>query len=96
MAEAIAIDGIINTTPNNVHLETTRQAAEAGATADLPLRSPGMGYQVIVPGLNEPEADQVQVARTYAVSENAFEALGMTLLRGRIFAASDGPPECPD
>ncbi|MAF50135.1 MAG: Gfo/Idh/MocA family oxidoreductase [Rhodospirillales bacterium] len=24
------IDGIVNTTPNNVHLETTRQAAEAG------------------------------------------------------------------
>ena len=25
-----SIEGVINTTPNNVHLETTRQAAEAG------------------------------------------------------------------
>ena len=30
LLEDDSIDAIINTTPNNIHLETTKQAAEAG------------------------------------------------------------------
>ena len=40
------IDGIINTTPNHAHLETTAAAARAGVRAHPPgadLRSPGRG-----------------------------------------------------
>ena len=43
------IDGIINTTPNNVHLETTKQAAEAGKHVflDKPIaNSVGEGMQI--------------------------------------------------
>lgn len=44
-----SIDGIINTTPNNVHLETTAQAAEAGKHVflDKPIaNSVGEGMQI--------------------------------------------------
>ncbi|MEE2761724.1 MAG: Gfo/Idh/MocA family oxidoreductase [Pseudomonadota bacterium] len=44
-----SIDGIINTTPNNVHLETTRQAAEAGKHVflDKPIaNSVGEGMEI--------------------------------------------------
>ena len=46
------IDGIINTTPNNVHLETTKQAAEAGKHVflDKPIaNSVGEGMQIAKP-----------------------------------------------
>ena len=66
-----------------------------GATADLPFRSRGLGRGIIVPGLNEPGADPVQSVTSFAVSENAFQALGITLLRGRSFMASDGPNDPP-
>ncbi len=66
-----------------------------GATADLPFRSRGLGRGIIVPGVNEPGADPVRSVTSFAVSENAFQALGITLLRGRSFMASDGPDDPP-
>jgi predicted permease len=68
----------------------------AGAVTDLPVRSDGEGYGVMVPGINEPESpENWPTARRIAISDGAMEALGVTLVRGRHFAAADGPEDAP-
>jgi predicted permease len=68
----------------------------AGAVTDLPMRSSGEGYAVIAPGINEPESvENWPTARRIAISEDAVDALGVTVLRGRDFSLSDGPGDPP-
>jgi putative ABC transport system permease protein len=62
----------------------------AAATSDLPILSQGEGWGVIVPDLDGGPTSEGQTAQRYSVTEDAFDALGVRLVRGRALRASDG------
>jgi predicted permease len=59
----------------------------------LPIRSPGEGIAVRVPGIYEPPAGEGIVPRVFPVTTHAFRSLGVTLVAGRDFLPSDGPDD---
>ena len=62
----------------------------AGAVNDLPLRgSGGIAISIDVDGMPKPKNDEMRFARLLMASRGYFEALGIPVLRGRGFLASD-------
>jgi putative ABC transport system permease protein len=62
----------------------------AGAASDLPL-SGGNFYTFLIEGRPLPKMDQMPVAGELRATPGYFEALGLPLLTGRTFTASDAP-----
>jgi predicted permease len=65
----------------------------AAGISYLPVRSQGERIAVQVPGLYEPLPGEGIVPRVFPATTDAFEALGIPLLAGRAFLASDGPDD---
>ncbi|GMV06993.1 MAG: hypothetical protein AMXMBFR53_32680 [Gemmatimonadota bacterium] len=70
-------------------LEAHPDVAAAGAIRYLPFRGEGEAMPVRVAGLYEPPREEQRYAQMFQVSEGAFEALGIRLLRGRAIQAGD-------
>jgi predicted permease len=62
----------------------------AGAIRYLPFRGEGEAWPVQVPGLYEPTPEEQRYVRSYQVSPDLFEALGIQVLRGRAIQPTDG------
>lgn len=74
-------------------LESHPDVRSAGAIRYLPFRGTGESLPVRVPGLYEPAPDEQRYAQMFQVSQGAFDALGVRLLRGRGILGSDGPDD---
>jgi predicted permease len=65
----------------------------AGAIRYLPFRGEGEAWPLQVPGLYEPTPEEQRYVRSYQVSPDLFQALGIRVLRGRGIRPTDGPDD---
>ncbi len=76
-------------------LESQPDVIAAGAIRYLPFRGVGESWDIRVPGLYEPAADEQRFAQAFQISDDLFRALGIQLLRGRSVQSTDGPDDLP-
>jgi predicted permease len=74
-------------------LRANPAVTSAAAIRYLPFRGSGEALPVRVPGLYEPARENQQYAQLFQVSDDVFSTLGVRLLRGRSFQATDGPDD---
>lgn len=72
-------------------LQANPSVTDAGAIRYLPFRGAGEPLPIQVPGVYEPAREDQRYAQLFQVSDHAFDALGVHLLRGRSFGPTDGP-----
>ena len=75
-------------------LEGLPGVVRAGGTTRLPLGSTNVSTKIIVEGRNLPPAELPEVEFRRAIHQY-FEAMGIPVLRGRVFGTGDGPEGPP-